>query len=232
MSQRFDSAWISSAFLFGDGGLGVLGSEVPSSGPSGAGYIYNDLTLPDDASKEVCGRITTWPTAGTLTAYEDSSFTFTGAPDGSYFFQYQLYVDGVATGSPATVDLIIGEGIIAVPAATLTLTAYAPTVIAVGDNAITVPAGALTLTAFAPTVSAGSGAGTGATAAEIWAYEIEPGVTAKMALQRIMAVLGGKVSGAGSGTETFRDINDTRDALISTNDSNGNRTGLTWNDGP
>lgn len=110
MSLRVDTAsLITSALVCGHRGLGVLGSAVPSSGDSGAGYLYNDLSLPADAGKEVCGRITAWPSAGTLTAYEDSSFIFEGAPDGAYTFDYQLYVDGAATGSPATVSLLIGS---------------------------------------------------------------------------------------------------------------------------
>ena len=102
------SSWLSGAVLIGDPGFGVAGSAVPSSGPAGPGYVYDQLILPADAAKEVCGRITSWPSAGTLYAYEDSSFTFTGAPDGSYTFDYQLYLDGVATGSPITVTLNIG----------------------------------------------------------------------------------------------------------------------------
>lgn len=117
MSFRVDSAWIPGAFIVGDDGLGVLGSEIASSGDAGPGYAYNDLSLPADADKEICGRITTWPSAGTLYAYEDTSFTFTGAPDGVYTFQYQLYVDGVATGSPATVTLTVGSGAVAGSAA-------------------------------------------------------------------------------------------------------------------
>ena len=107
MSVRVDAtSWISGAVLIGDAGLGVFGSEVPSTGESGPGYIYNDLSLPADANKEVCGRITTWPTNGVLYAYEDSSFTYTGTTD---TFQYQLYVDGVAIGSPSTVYLNVGS---------------------------------------------------------------------------------------------------------------------------
>jgi hypothetical protein len=87
---------------------GVLGSLIPSTGDNGAGYTYNDLSLPADNTKEICGRITSWPSAGTLTAYEDTSFEFSGAPDGAYAFQYQLYVDGVAVGSPSTVSLSVG----------------------------------------------------------------------------------------------------------------------------
>lgn len=41
------------------------------------------------------------------------------------------------------------------------------------------------------------------------------------------AVLLGKVSGAGTGTETFRDIGDTKDRVVATVDSSGNRTAIT-----
>ena len=105
---------------------GVLGSLIPSTGDHGAGYCYNDLSLPADANKEICGRVTAWPSAGTLFAYEDTSFSFTGAPDGTYTFQYQLYVDGVATGSPATVTLLQGNvaaALAATPTAVATATA-------------------------------------------------------------------------------------------------------------
>lgn len=107
---RFDTTpWLPGAVLFGNAGFGVRGDQIASSGTAGPGYAYNDLSLPADAAKEICGRITTWPTAGTLDAGEDTGFTFT-APDGSYFFNYQLYVDGVATGTPTRVDLAPGSG--------------------------------------------------------------------------------------------------------------------------
>lgn len=107
MSLRVDtSSLISGALVCGNRGLGVLGSEVPSTGDNGPGFIYNDLTLPADAGKEVRGLIVTPPAAGTLFAYEDSSFTFS-APDGSYSFVYRLYVDGVDQGT-ATVSLTVG----------------------------------------------------------------------------------------------------------------------------
>ncbi len=111
MSLRIDSSeWISGALLIGETGLGVLGSAIPSTGDSGASYLYNDLSLPADADKEICGRITAWPASGELVAYEDGSFEFSGAADGAYSFSYQLYVDGVATGSPVGVDLAVGAG--------------------------------------------------------------------------------------------------------------------------
>ena len=89
---------------YGGASIGVLGSLVPSSGLSGAGYLYAGLSLPADASKEVRGPITRWPTNGTLTAYEDSSFTYTGTTD---YALYALYVDGVTSST----DIGFGPGI-------------------------------------------------------------------------------------------------------------------------
>lgn len=53
---------------------------------------------------------------------------------------------------------------------------------------------------------------------------VEGTVSMVQSLRLHNAVLGGLVSGGGSGTETFRDLADTKDRLISTNDSKGNRT--------
>ncbi|MCG8608952.1 MAG: hypothetical protein MI864_00310 [Pseudomonadales bacterium] len=110
MSIRVDtSPLISSSLIVGNSGHGVLAENIPSSGENGAGYTYNDLSLPADNGKEIRGEIVTEPVSGTFFAYEDTSFEFS-ANDGSYFFEYQLYVDGVATGSATRVDLIVGGG--------------------------------------------------------------------------------------------------------------------------
>ena len=66
------------------GGLGVRGDAIPSTGDSGPAPLYNDITLPADAAAEVRALLLTTPAAGTFTMAEDSSFTFTGAPDGTY----------------------------------------------------------------------------------------------------------------------------------------------------
>lgn len=108
MSLRIDTTeLISGAYVIGDVGLGVLGSDVPSEGEHGASYLYNDLTLPDDADKEIRGLIVTPPSAGTFYAWEDGSFSLTGAPDGEYTFVYRLYVDGADLGT-ATATITIG----------------------------------------------------------------------------------------------------------------------------
>lgn len=47
------------------------------------------------------------------------------------------------------------------------------------------------------------------------------------AMRLLLAVLVGKVTGAGTGTERFRDIADTKDRIISVVDSQGNRSNVT-----
>ena len=106
MSIRVDSSsLITGAVVVGDPGLGVLAELVPSTGEHGAGYLYASLEFPADTGKEVRGLITTWPTLGTLTAFEDSSFEYDGPTDS---FAFQMYVDGVAVGTPQTVTVTVG----------------------------------------------------------------------------------------------------------------------------
>ena len=54
------------------------------------------------------------------------------------------------------------------------------------------------------------------------------GKTPRQALQIITAVLAGKVSGAGSGTETFRSLDDQHNRVVVTADVSGNRTNVTY----
>lgn len=92
-------------------GHGIPASQIPSTGTSGPGYLFNDIATQGAVSTdEMRGEILTWPTAGTLTVNEDSSFSFTGAPSGSYSFTYRGYRNGVSYGD-FTVNLIIGAGI-------------------------------------------------------------------------------------------------------------------------
>lgn len=185
-SIRVDTTeWISGCVLIGDTGGGVRGSDIPSTGTSGPGYAYNDLSLPADANKEICGRITTWPSAGNLFAREDTSFDFTGAPDGVYTFQYQLYVDYVSTGSPATVTLTVGGGSVTVNGQTLTATASLIAGSATGQTNATVAG--QTLTAVASLI-AGSATGT------------QNATVAGQVLTAVVSLLPGGAAGQGGAT--------------------------------
>jgi hypothetical protein len=54
------------------------------------------------------------------------------------------------------------------------------------------------------------------------------GKTLRQALRIIAAVLAGKVSGAGSGTETFRGLDDQNNRVVVVADAYGNRTDVTY----
>lgn len=69
-----------------------------------------------------------------------------------------------------------------------------------------------------------SGAG-----ANPWTTEIETGVTMLQALRAIFASTGGKVSGAGTTTITFRNaVVDSKDRIVATVDEDGNRSAITY----
>ena len=67
------------------------------------------------------------------------------------------------------------------------------------------------------------------TAAAVLGANVEAGATLAQSLRLANAVLAGKVSGAQTGVETFRDLADTRDVIVSINDAAGNRTAVNKN---
>ena len=106
------SPFYANTLLIGDPGFGLLGSQIAATGDDGPGYLYNDISLPADADKEISGEIVTWPLHGELFADEDGSFIYT--PDTGYVgtdsFEYQLRVEGEPIGSPTLVDLtVVGD---------------------------------------------------------------------------------------------------------------------------
>ena len=111
MSLRIDTAeLISGAYVIGETGLGVLGSAIPSTGLHGAGYLFNDITLPAEADDEFYGLILTPPGAGTFFAWEDTSISLLDAPDGIYPFTYRGFKNGVTYGD-VTSYITIGSGL-------------------------------------------------------------------------------------------------------------------------
>lgn len=151
---RFAStSWVSGYVLFGDPGFGVLAQNIASSGDSGPGYAYASLTLPADNGKQICGRITTPPAHGTLTADEDTSFIYdgNGTADSAMF---QLYVDGVAVGSPVAIDFPIVDPLNLTPgAAVITMMGYAPLLQQGSASNLHPGPATVTMTGFAPTVT-------------------------------------------------------------------------------
>ena len=64
-------------------------------------------------------------------------------------------------------------------------------------------------------------------AAEVWDSALDGAFTAEELVRLMSAVLAGKLSGAAGPTVTIRDLNDTKDRVVATVDSDGNRTDVT-----
>lgn len=84
--------------IVGDSGLGVLGSQVPLTGPDGPPFGLADLD-PEDAAAEVRWLILTRPPVGALVVEEDSSFRYSGAGvAGPQHFYVEAFKNGKSVG--------------------------------------------------------------------------------------------------------------------------------------
>lgn len=133
--------------ILGTPKTGVLGALIPSTGVNGPGYAYPSLSLPADAAKEICGYITTWPTADSFDASENTGFTLSSALDGVYPFQFQLQADGVDVGTPRTATVTQST-----PG--VTISCLAGNAVAGGLNATITAAGQTTINCQVGTASA------------------------------------------------------------------------------
>lgn len=111
--QVYGSSIVPSAQTYGTGALGVLGSVIEATtgeGTNGAGVLYNDVVADSagNANKEFQPLLTALPSAGSFYLYPDGSFSFTGAPDGTYTFKYIPKADGQAYAAEQTVTLLVG----------------------------------------------------------------------------------------------------------------------------
>jgi hypothetical protein len=92
---------------------------------------------------------------------------------------------------------------------------------------------ARTLTAFSFSVTVGTNndkTGYALSAAGLDSVVIETGMHARQALSVIVSTTGGKLSGAGSGTEVFKAaVENTTTRVTATVDVDGNRTAITYN---
>ena len=119
MSCRVDTAPLiaSSCVVSLYAGHGVRGDAVPSTGTHGPSPVYNDLVLPADAAKEYRWAITAPPASGTLTVYEDCSYSYAppgGTTDLTVTYTYRLWQDGLDMGT-AVETIVIGAGSIVIP---------------------------------------------------------------------------------------------------------------------
>lgn len=239
MSCRVDtSSLIAGACVVGDRGLGLLGSVIRAAtdtGTNGPGFLYNDLTVADDA-KEIRGLILTVPSSGVFVADEDGSFTLTGAANGVYTFSYRLFADGVDLGT-ASISITLGTSgaITAAILGTVTGTLSAAVNVSTVDvtaailGAVTGAMSAAVNSATPPDVTvdadifgtitgvlsarATDASGSSASAAEVWAYVLPNGMPAwetfvelHTFLSELHKVHGLKVGAPLSVTSTARNV--------------------------
>lgn len=90
-------------------GHGVLGSDVPSAGTHGPSLLYQHISLPADASNEFRWVPSVTPSSGTLDLGENSSFTLTGAANGTYSLNGTWFKNGTNQGVSNN-SIIVGTG--------------------------------------------------------------------------------------------------------------------------
>lgn len=293
MSFRINNGEIySGAFLVSPWyGLGVPGNEIPSTGDSGAAPPWNDGIVLD---KDYRISLVTPPTQGVLRFYPDTSFEFSGAPDGVFSFTINGYEDSLFYGQ-STASLTVGgasglfsliledttfsgggTGNVSSSLGEFQYVTESPTFL-IGGSGVQPSQGLYTLaledtlfsggatslvttwplesdvrmgvkygpTGIEYTGSLPSGSGTYPTAEQIsqelvadlqaqplsvdvqsMSGELESGYSIADAIRLLTSVLLGKVQGAGSGTERFRDLSDTKDRVVAVVDTQGNRESI------
>ena len=152
MSIRVAStSLIAGKVVVGVAGHGVLAQLIPSTGDFGPGLAYSSLSFPADNGKEIRVFITTQPTLGKLYVFENTSFIYDGPSD---TFQYQVYLDGVALGTPQPGTITIGgastvSSVTVTPSTATGSTTFAATVAGTGG-----PSQSVTWTTTAGSINA------------------------------------------------------------------------------
>lgn len=152
----------------------------------------------------------------------DSTPTVTVAEDGSDLV-YSPTVTNVATGLyKVQIDATGGNGFEAGKRYSVYVSATVGSV--VGRDGI---AEFEVLTTALDTVSSRVDAALSSIPASVWAVVVEGSYTAIQYMRGFAGVLLSKISGGGSGTETFRDTGDSKNRVTASVDSSGNRTSVT-----
>jgi hypothetical protein len=126
--------------------VGILAATIASqtaTGDNGAGLLYDESINPANAGKQLRLVVTSPPSAGVFFAYENGSFDFSGAPDGSYSIGYNVLADNVLIGSD-TATVAVGAVSATAAGVTLTGTSSISAGTASGQQNATAPGATLT----------------------------------------------------------------------------------------
>lgn len=205
--------------LYGDGGItaDILAVKLAEAGLTGSGALsaIGGLIVQLIAGLEGDGQITDADVKAFLAAVAN----LTGSGD----------IDGALTGLAELIAALAGSGTTAGSTATGTGELEADLVVT-GTGLTTANVGQAVWSALA---AANNGVGTmgeklndAGSGSNPWTEIIESGLSAAEILRIVAAALAGTVSGAGTGTETFKGLDGTTDRIVSTVDDDGNRTGV------
>jgi len=140
--------------------VGIEAATIASqtaTGDNGPGLLYDDAINPANAGKQLRLVVASTPSAGVFFAYENGSFDFSGAPDGSYTIGYNVLADKVFIGSD-TATVVVGAVSATAPGVTLTGTSSISAGAATGGATGDATAPGVTLSGSS-TISAGSATG-------------------------------------------------------------------------
>jgi len=140
--------------------VGIEAATIASqtaTGDNGPGLLYDDAINPANAGKQLRLVVASTPSAGVFFAYENGSFDFSGAPDGSYTIGYNVLADKVFIGSD-TATVVVGAVSATAPGVTLTGTSSISAGTATGGVSGDATAPGVTLSGSS-TISAGSATG-------------------------------------------------------------------------
>lgn len=138
-------------------GLGIPAAQIPSTGESGAAYLFNDIAGQGaSTTDEFSSTILTVPPVGIFTHDEYSALSFTGAGDGVYTATYMAERNGVPYLNPGTAG---GEWVITMTIGSptppeeidITINAGVPTL---GASASIALSSSLVVAAGVPTIDA------------------------------------------------------------------------------
>jgi hypothetical protein len=138
--------------------VGILAATIASqtaTGDHGPGLLYDESINPVNAGKQLRLVVTSPPSAGVFFSYENGSFDFSGAPDGSYSIGYNVLADNALIGSD-TATVVVGAVSATAPGATLTGTSSLSAGTASGQQNATAPGATLT---GSSSISAGTATG-------------------------------------------------------------------------
>jgi len=140
--------------------VGIEAATIASqtaTGDNGPGLLYDDAINPANAGKQLRLVVASTPSAGVFFAYENGSFDFSGAPDGSYTIGYNVLADKVFIGSD-TATVVVGAVSATAPGVTLTGTSSISAGTATGGVSGDATAPGVTLSGSS-TISAGTATG-------------------------------------------------------------------------